>query len=180
MNDTAGRRSFAGEYQVIAPDVVLGQRVRISSFVNLYGCSVGDDTTIGAFVEVQAGASVGARCKVSSHTFVCDGVTIEDGCFIGHGVTFINDRIPRAVTGEGDLQADDDWEKLLTHVGAGASIGSGVTVLGGVAIGAGALIAAGAVVTGDVPPGMMAVGVPAQVVGPVPDAQSDERGSVDE
>lgn len=176
MNDTEGRRSFAGQYQVIAPDVVLGDGVRISSFVNLYGCSIGDATTIGAFVEIQAGAVIGARCKVSSHTFVCDGVSVDDGCFIGHGVTFINDRLPRAVTAEGDVQGDDDWELVPTIVGKGASIGSGATIMGGVTIGPGALVAAGAVVTKDVPPGMMAVGVPAHVVGPVPDTQAGERG----
>lgn len=178
MSSSDGRRSFAGQYQVIAPDVVLGVGVRISSFVNLYGCSIGDATTVGAFVEIQAGVTIGARCKVSSHTFVCDGVTLEDDCFIGHGVTFINDRVPRAVTATGGVQQDDDWELLPTVVGRGASIGSGVTVLGGVTVGSGALVAAGAVVTKDIPAGMMAVGVPAQIVGPVPDARQlreDER-----
>lgn len=174
MTDRQGRRSFSGQFQVIAPDVVMGQGVRISSFVNLYGCSIGDETTIGAFVEIQAGADIGARCKVSSHSFVCDGVVIGDGCFVGHGVTFINDRVPRAVSATGAVQNDADWEVVRTLVGAGASIGSGATIMGGVTIGAGALIAAGAVVTKDVPPGMMAVGVPAQVVGPVPDAQDVE------
>ena len=176
MSDTEGRRSFTGQYQVIAPDVALGDGVRISSFVNLYGCSIGDETTIGAFVEIQAGAVIGARCKVSSHTFVCDGVSVDDGCFIGHGVTFINDRLPRAVTAVGDVQEDHDWELVPTIVGKGASIGSGATIMGGVTIGPGALVAAGAVVTKDVPPRMMAVGVPAQVAGPVPDTQAGERG----
>jgi acetyltransferase-like isoleucine patch superfamily enzyme len=148
----------------------MGDGVRISSFVNLYGCRIGDETTIGAFVEVQAGAAIGARCKISSHSFICDGVVIEDGCFIGHGVTFINDRNPRAVTSRGSVQNPDDWELLVTNVGSGASIGSGATIMGGVTIGAGALVAAGAVVTHDVPPGMMAVGVPARIVGPVSDA----------
>jgi acetyltransferase-like isoleucine patch superfamily enzyme len=164
------RRAFTPQYQVIAPDVVLGDNVRISSFVNLYGCAVGDETTVGAFTEIQAGATIGARCKISSHTFVCTGVTIEDGCFIGHGVAFINDRYPRAVNADGAVQEDRDWELISTRVAAGASIGSGATILGGVTIGAGALVAAGAVVTRDVPSLMMAVGVPARIVGPVPDA----------
>jgi UDP-2-acetamido-3-amino-2,3-dideoxy-glucuronate N-acetyltransferase len=173
-----GRRPFRGEYQVIAPDVELGTGVRLSSFINLYGCRIGDETTIGAFVEIQAGAIVGARCKIGSHTFVCDGVTIEDGCFIGHGVTFINDRIPRAVAEDGTVQVDSDWEKLTTRVGRRASIGSGATIMGGVTIGDGALIAAAAVVTRDVPAGMLAVGVPARIVGeaPGPEAREDEDG----
>lgn len=169
MTDTKGRRAFSGQYQVIAPDVVMGEGVRIASFVNMYGCRIGDRATIGAFVEIQAGASIGARSKISSHTFVCEGVTIEDGCFVGHGVTFINDRVPRATTADGGVQGDDDWELVETLVASGASIGSGATIMGGVTIGSGALVGAGAVVTRDVPPGMMAVGVPAQVVGPAPD-----------
>lgn len=175
---TEGRRPFRGEYQLIAPDVELGADVRLSSFINLYGCRIGEETTIGAFVEIQAGAVVGARCKIGSHTFVCDGVTIEDGCFVGHGVTFINDRNPRAVTGEGAVQVDSDWEKLTTRVGRGASIGSGATIMAGVTIGAGALVAAAAMVTRDVPAGMMAVGVPARIVGEAPDpaAREDEDG----
>ncbi len=170
MSDDEGRRSFTGQFQVIAADVVMGESVRISSFVNLYGCRIGNETTIGAFVEIQAGAVVGARCKISSHSFICDGVVIEDGCFVGHGVTFINDRTPRAVTTQGNVQNPDDWELLATSVGGGATIGSGATIMGGVTIGAGALVAAGAVVTHDVPPGMMAVGVPARIVGPASDA----------
>lgn len=170
MSDLDGRRSFSGQFQVIAHDVAMGEGVRISSFVNLYGCEIGDETTIGAFVEVQAGAVIGARCKISSHSFICDGVTIEDGCFIGHGVTFINDRSPRAVTTQGNVMSPDDWVLLATNVGSGASIGSGATIMGGVTIGSGALVAAGAVVTHDVPPGMMAVGVPARIVGPASDA----------
>ncbi len=170
MSDVEGRRSFTGQFQVIAPDVVMGEDVRISSFVNLYGCRIGDETTIGAFVEIQAGADIGARCKISSHSFICDGVVIGDGCFVGHAVTFINDLAPRAVTTQGAVQNPDDWELLATNVGSGASIGSGATIMGGVTIGAGALVAAGAVVTHDVPPGTMAVGVPARIVGPVRDA----------
>ena len=169
MTSEDGRRAFSGQYQVIAPDVELGEGVRLSSFINLYGCRIGSETTVGAFVEVQAGARIGARCKISSHTFVCEGVQIDDGCFVGHGVTFINDLHPRAVTAAGDVQRDSDWELVETRVGPGASIGSGATILGGVTIGAGAMVAAGAVVTRDIPAGMLAVGVPAQVVGPVSD-----------
>jgi acetyltransferase-like isoleucine patch superfamily enzyme len=174
VTEQQGRRSFRGEYQVIAPDVELGADVRLSSFINLYGCRIGDETTVGAFVEIQAGAVIGDRCKIGSHTFVCDGVTIEDGCFVGHGVTFINDRIPRAVTPEGDVQGGSDWERLNTRVGRGASIGSGATIMGGVTIGPGALIAAGAMVTGNVPAGTMAVGVPARIVGEAPDMKASE------
>ncbi len=166
---TSGRRSFSGDYQVIAADVELGEGVRLSSFVNLYGCSVGDNTTIGAFVEVQRGASIGRACKISSHTFVCEGVSIEDECFVGHGVMFINDVTPRATTVDGSPQGPDDWTLVRTMVRRRASIGSGATILGGIDIGEGAMIGAGAVVTRHVPAGMLAVGVPARVVGPAPD-----------
>lgn len=147
----------------IAPDVELGEGVRIFSFVNLYGCRIGDRTQIGAFVEIQRGAAIGARCKVSSHTFICEGVCIEDECFIGHSVMFINDRRPKAVNEDGSLQGGEDWTCEATLVKKRASIGSGVTILCGVTIGEGALVGAGAVVTHDVPAGAVVFGVPARV-----------------
>jgi UDP-2-acetamido-3-amino-2,3-dideoxy-glucuronate N-acetyltransferase len=143
-------------------DVEFGADVSVYSFTNLYGCKVGDGSRIGTFVEVQAGAAIGANCKVSSHTFVCEGVTIEDGVFVGHGVTFVNDKRPRATADDGALQTADDWEMLETVVEAGASVGSGATILGGVRIGRGALVGAGAVVTRDVEPGATVVGNPAR------------------
>lgn len=148
----------------IAPDVVLGVGVAIAhpELVNLYGCTIGDDTRIGPFVEVQRGVTIGRACKVSSHTFICSGVSIGDEVFIGHGVIFINDRHPRA-TIDGRPQTDADWTLIPTHVGHGASIGSGVVVLCGVTIGDGALVGAGAVVTRDVPPGGVVAGVPARL-----------------
>jgi acetyltransferase-like isoleucine patch superfamily enzyme len=152
---------------VIAPDVVLGPNVSIPQpgLVNLYGCRVGEGTRIGAFVEVQRGATIGSHCKVSSHSFVCAGVAIDDGVFIGHGVMFINDRDPRAVNPDGSLQTDADWELVETRVERHASIGSNATILAGVTIGEGALVGAGAVVTRDVPAGMVVAGVPAAVIG---------------
>lgn len=149
----------------IAPDVVLGDRVAIvqPQLVNLYGCRIGDDTKIGAFVEVQKNALVGSRCKISSHSFVCEGVTIEDDVFVGHGVMFINDRRPRA-TAAGRLQTEADWAVVPTRVCRGASIGSGATILCGVTIGEDAMIGAGAVVTRDVAPGATVAGVPARVL----------------
>jgi acetyltransferase-like isoleucine patch superfamily enzyme len=153
---------------LIADDVVLGQSVRLSSFINLYGCQVGDETMIGAFVEIQQGAVVGARCKISSHSFICEGVTIEDECFIGHGVMFINDRNPRATRSDGSPQTSDDWKMIPTRVEHGASIGSGATILAGVTVGAGALVGAGAVVTSNVPPNTTVVGNPARDIGPDP------------
>jgi len=148
----------------IATSVTLGARVVVHhrDLVNLYGCSIGDDTKIGAFVEIQKNASIGRLCKISSHTFVCEGVTIEDEVFVGHGVMFINDKFPRA-TAEGGLQTEADWQVVPTRVCRGASIGSGAVVLCGVMIGAGALVGAGAVVTHDVPPGGTVVGVPARL-----------------
>lgn len=149
----------------IAPDVVLGDGVTIHhpSLVNLYGCRIGDETKIGTFVEIQKNAVIGRRCKISSHTFICEGVTIEDGVFVGHGVMFINDRRPRA-TANGELQTEKDWAVVPTHVRRGASIGSGVTILCGVTIGEDAMIGAGAVVTRDVAPGETVAGVPARVM----------------
>jgi acetyltransferase-like isoleucine patch superfamily enzyme len=145
-------------------NVRFGDNVVVYSFANLYGCSIGDETRIGPFVEIQRGASVGARCKVQSHTFVCDGVTIEDEVFVGHGVMFINDKYPRAATDEGALQGASDWDVQVTRVCRGASLGSGAVILGGVTIGERALVGAGAVVRGDVEGGTTVAGVPARVV----------------
>jgi len=152
---------------MIAHDVTLGDNVVIHQpqLVNMYGCRIGESTRIGAFVEIQRGAVIGRRCKISSHSFICDGVTIEDGVFVGHGVMFTNDRFPRALTDDGRLQTDADWELVPTRVGRGASIGSHATILPGVTIGEGALVGAGAVVTRDVPPYAVVAGVPARVVG---------------
>jgi len=143
-------------------DVEFGEDVTVWSFTNLYGCRIGDHTRIGAFVEVQAGAVIGSSCKISSHTFICDGVEIHDQVFVGHGVRFVNDKYPRATTGEGAPKAGGDWELQPTVVESGASLGSGVVVLGGVRIGAGALVGAGAVVTRDVAPAAVVAGVPAR------------------
>lgn len=147
----------------VAEDVKLGQGVRLAPFVNLYGCEVGDDTRIGAFVEVQKQASIGKRCKISSHTFICSGVVIEDGVFIGHGVVFINDRHPRAVNGDGSIQTESDWQMEETRIREGASIGSGAIIMCGVTIGERAMVGAGALVTRDVPPYAVVAGHPARV-----------------
>lgn len=152
----------------IAPDVKLGTNVKIHGFVNLYGCEIGDNTKIGTFVEVQKGATIGRDCKISSHTFICEGVAIEDEVFVGHNVTFINDLFPRAVTAEGQLQTDADWECVPTLVQRGASIGSSVTILCGVTIGANAMIGAGSVVTRDVPPNAVVAGNPARLLRIIP------------
>lgn len=151
-------------YLCIAPDVKVGNNVKFSKFVNLYGCEVGDDTKIGAFVEIQKNAKVGKRCKISSHTFICEGVTIEDEVFIGHNVTFVNDTFPRATTPAGTLQTEADWKVETTLVKRGASIGSGATILANVVIGEHALIGAGAVVTRDVPAHAVVAGNPGRVV----------------
>ena len=150
------------EFCRIAPDVVLGKDVKIHAFVNLYGCCIGDNTSIGAFVEIQKRANVGKNCKISSHTFICEGVTIEDNVFVGHNVTFINDRFPKAITAEGGLQTEEDWAVVPIKVESDASIGSSVTILCGVTIGKGALVGAGAVVTRDIPPYEIWAGNPAK------------------
>lgn len=153
-----------GDFLRIAPDVQLGRDVRVYAFANLYGCQIGDETTIGTFVEIQKGARVGSRVKVSTHTFICEGVTIEDEVFIGHGVVFINDKYPRATTAGGELQGEDDWECIPTLVRRGASIGSNATILSGVTIGERAIVGAGSVVTRDVPAGVIAAGNPARIL----------------
>ncbi len=150
--------------QRIAPDVKLGKNVCIRDFTNLYGCEIGDDVKIGTFVEIQKGAKIGNRCKISSHAFICEGVTLEDDVFVGHSVTFINDRYPRATNGTGQLQTDADWACIRTLIKRGASIGSGTTLLCGVTIGENAMIGAGSVVTKDVPPGAVVAGNPARVM----------------
>ena len=156
-------RSMRNSYLSVAADVKLGRGVRLSKFVNLYGCEIGDETKIGAFVEIQKNAKVGKRCKISSHTFICEGVTIEDNVFIGHGVAFINDSYPRSTTIDGQLQSEADWKVEKTLVKKGASIGSGCTILSKVAIGENAIVGAGSVVTRDVPPNSVAYGNPARV-----------------
>src|SRR5579872_1931067 len=148
----------------IAPDVKLGKDVKLAKFINLYGCAVGDETKIGAFVEIQKNASVGKRCKISSHTFICEGVIIEDNVFIGHGVTFINDSYPRATTAEGDLQTEADWKVERTIIRKGASIGSGATILSGNTVGENSIVGAGSVVTKDVPANSIVAGNPARIL----------------
>jgi acetyltransferase-like isoleucine patch superfamily enzyme len=148
----------------IADDVKLGKNVRLSRFINLYGCEVGDETKIGAFVEIQKNAIVGRRCKISSHTFVCEGVTIEDNVFVGHGVTFINDPYPRATKDDGELQTEKDWSVERTVVKRGASIGSGSTILSNLVIGENSIVGAGSMVTRDVPPNSIVAGNPAKIL----------------
>jgi len=150
------------EYCCIGADVSLGRNVKIHAFVNLYGCRIGDDTRIGTFVEVQKGASIGKRCKISSHTFICEGVTIEDNVFVGHNVTFVNDRYPRAVNPDGRPKGERDWTVVPTRVERGASIGSGVTILCGLTIGADSIVGSGSVVTRDIPAGEIWAGNPAR------------------
>jgi acetyltransferase-like isoleucine patch superfamily enzyme len=151
-------------FRQIAPDVKLGTGVRIFGFTNLYGCEIGDDVKIGTFVEIQKGARIGARCKISSHTFICEGVVLEDEVFVGHNVTFINDRYPRSTNGDGKLQTEADWKCVPTHVKTGASIGSGATLLCGITVGPRAVVGAGSVVTRDVPADAIVAGNPARVL----------------
>ena len=161
----------------IGDDVKLGRDVKLSKFINLYGCEVGDETKIGAFVEIQKNATVGRRCKISSHTFVCEGVRIEDGVFVGHGVTFINDSYPRATNSHGELQMESDWKVETTLVKKGASIGSGATILAGVVVGENAIVGAGSVVTKDVPPNAIVAGNPARLFRFVPNEQEQRVGT---
>lgn len=165
-------------YLAIAPDVRLGKDVRLSKFINLYGCEIGDETKIGACVEIQKGVTVGRRCKISSHTFICEGVTIEDHVFIGHGVTFTNDVLPRATTSTGELQTEADWKVEPTLVKRGASIGSGATILPRVIIGEDAIVGAGSVVTRDVAPRTIVVGNPAKFLRAV-EIPADGQGQRD-
>ena len=151
-------------YLCIAPDVKLGQNVKLSKFINLYGCEIGDESKIGAFVEIQKNVKLGRRCKISSHTFICEGVTIEDNVFVGHGVTFINDSYPRATTSEGELQTEADWKVERTVVKKGASIGSGSTILANTTIGENAIVGAGSVITRDVPANSIVAGNPAKIL----------------
>jgi len=168
-------------YQYITADVQIGKDVRLSKFINLYGCQVGDETGIGTFVEIQKNASVGRRCKISSHSFICEGVTIEDEVFIGHGVTFVNDMLPRATNPDGSRKTEADWTLVRTRVCKGASIGSGATILGGLSVGKYALVGAGSVVTRDVPPYAVVAGNPAQVLRylDIPDAAEQSAPAVD-
>ena len=152
----------------MAPDVRLGQGVRMYAFVNLYGCTIGDETSIGTFVEIQKGVVIGARCKIQSHSFICEGVTIEDEVFVGHNVNFINDTYPRA-TAAGAMQTEADWQVVPTRVKRGASLGTGSTILGGVTIGEGAIVGAGSVVTRDVPARAIVAGNPARLLRTLPD-----------
>jgi len=151
-------------YLCIAPDVKLGRDVKLAKFINLYGCEIGDETKIGAFVEVQKNAKIGKRCKISSHTFVCEGVTIEDNVFVGHGVVFINDSYPRATTAEGELKTEADWKVERTVIERGASIGSGCTILANLRVGENAIVGAGSVVTKNVPPNSIVAGNPARIL----------------
>lgn len=162
------------EYVSISDDVELGENVRLGKFINLYGCTIGDNTKIGAFVEIQKNAVIGSNCKISSHTFVCEGVVIEDGVFVGHNVTFINDRYPRATTAGGGLQTEEDWEVSTTLVKKGASIGSSATLLCGVTIGENAIVGAGSVVTKDVPANSVVAGNPARFLRAVVKEQDHE------
>jgi acetyltransferase-like isoleucine patch superfamily enzyme len=161
------------EYCCIAPDVKLGKNVKMSKFINLYGCEVGDNTKIGAFVEIQKNAKIGSNCKISSHSFVCEGVVIEEAVFIGHSVTFINDSYPRATTLDGALQSEKDWKVEPTVIRRGASIGSGTTILSNVTVGENAIVGAGSVVTKDVPANAVVAGNPAKVLRYISDKPKD-------
>ncbi len=162
-------------FNCIADDVKLGKDVRLSKFINLYGCEIGDETKIGAFVEIQKNVTVGKRCKISSHSFICEGVVIEDNVFIGHGVTFINDTYPRATTAEGQLQTEADWTVERTVIRKGASIGSGVTILANTSIGENVIVGAGSVVTKDVPPNSIVAGNPARILRSTDEAKKRTR-----
>jgi Serine acetyltransferase len=162
----------------IAPDVKLGENVKVYNYVNLYGCEIGDETKIGCFVEIQKNAKIGKRCKISSHTFICEGVTIEDNVFIGHNVTFINDKFPRATNGKGTLKTDEDWEVEIILVKKGASIGSSATLLGNITIGERAIVGAGSVVTRDVPPDTVVAGNPARIIRVIDDGTNDSKSQI--
>ncbi|OPX18428.1 N-acetyltransferase [candidate division WOR-3 bacterium 4484_100] len=164
------------EFKRISPDVKLGKNVKIFGFVNLYGCEIGDNTKIGTFVEIQKNAKIGKNCKISTHTFICEGVTIEDNVFVGHNVTFINDKYPRATNPEGRLQTEEDWTVVPTFVKKGASIGSSATILCGVTIGENAIVGAGSVVTKDVPDNAVVAGVPAKVIKFLKEENRVDRG----
>lgn len=163
-NDNKAKGKVEAVMKKIADDVKIGEGAKIFEFVNLYGCEIGANTKVGTFVEVQKGAKIGANCKISSHTFICEGVTIEDGVFVGHNVTFINDLFPKATAAGGGLAGEEDWECIPTRVKEGASIGSSATILCGVTIGRGALVGAGSVVTKDVPDHAVVAGNPAKVI----------------
>lgn len=161
------------DYVRISDDVELGEDTKIYAFVNLYGCSIGDHTKVGTFVEIQKGAQIGAHCKISSHSFICEGVTIEERVFVGHGVMFINDLYPRATNEDGSLQTEEDWKCESTVIEQGVSIGSNATILGGVRIGQNAIVGAGAVVTKDVPPFTIVAGNPARIIRKISQAQTN-------
>jgi acetyltransferase-like isoleucine patch superfamily enzyme len=162
--------------QCISSDVRLGRDVRLAQFINLYGCEIGDETKVGPFVEIQKNATIGKCCKISSHTFICEGVVIEDNVFIGHGVTFTNDKFPRATTAEGKLQSEADWKVERTVIRKGASIGSGATILSNTNIGENAIVGAGSVVTRDVPPNVIVAGNPAKVLRHILDSKKEHDG----